>query len=99
MRLAAQHSARIAEEARGLFGPEVQMRLFGSRTDDNARGGDVDLLITVPEPLERPALLAARPGARLQLALGDQRIDIVLEAPNLQRLPIHRIAHEQGVLL
>lgn len=99
MRLAAQHAARIAGEARALFGPEVQVRLFGSRADDKARGGDIDLLITVPEPLERPALLAARLGARLRLALGDQRIDIVLEAPNLQRLPIHRIAHEQGGLL
>ncbi|MEW6695372.1 MAG: nucleotidyltransferase domain-containing protein [Pseudomonadota bacterium] len=99
MRLSAQHAQRIKEESRAVFGPHVQVRLFGSRVDDRARGGDIDLLITAAEPLDRPAQLASRLGARLQMALGEQRIDIVLEAPNLLPLPIHRVAHEQGVLL
>ena len=99
MRLSSDEAQRIADEVRAVFGPHAQVRLFGSRVDDRARGGDIDLLVTVPQAVERPALLAAQLGARLQLALGEQHIDIVVEAPNLLPQPIHRIAHEQGVLL
>lgn len=99
MRLSPHYAQRIVDEARAVFGPQVQVRLFGSRVDDRARGGDIDLLVSVAHPIERPALLASRLGARLQAALGEQRIDVVLEAPNLPLLPIHRVAHERGILL
>ncbi|TSE33858.1 nucleotidyltransferase domain-containing protein [Tepidimonas charontis] len=99
MRLDPHHAQRIVDEARAVFGPQVQVRLFGSRVDDGARGGDIDLLVTVAQPIAHPALLASRLGARLQAALGEQHIDIVLEAPNLPPRPVHRVAHEQGVLL
>ncbi|WP_424858722.1 nucleotidyltransferase domain-containing protein [Tepidimonas sp. HKU77] len=98
MRLAPHHAQRIVDEARALFGPQVQVRLFGSRVDDGARGGDIDLLVTVAQPIAHPALLASRLGARLQAAMSEQRIDVVREAPNLPPLPIRRVAHEQGVL-
>jgi predicted nucleotidyltransferase len=99
MHLCSSHARRIVNEARAVFGPQVQVRLFGSRVDDGARGDDIDLLVTVTQPIAHPALLASRLGARLQAALGEQRIDIVLEAPNLRPLPIHLVAHEQGVML
>jgi predicted nucleotidyltransferase len=99
MRLDPHQADRIRKEVHALFGPRARVWLFGSRVDDAARGGDIDLLVSVPEPLLHPARLASRLGARLQLALGEQRIDVVLEAPNLQPLPIHRLAHEHGVLL
>lgn len=72
------------------------MRLFGSRLDDNASGGDVDLLLEVPEPVERPALLSARFGARVSRALGGRKVDVLIAAPNLARLPIHELAIERG---
>lgn len=99
MRLTPQQTALIKRHTADLFGPQAQVRLFGSRVDDAALGGDIDLLVTSPVPVARPALLPAQLATRLQLALGDQRIDVVLEAPNLMALPIHRIAHTEGVLL
>ncbi len=99
MRLTPHQADHIRREVHALFGPKAQVWLFGSRVDDTARGGDIDLLVSVPEPLLHPARLTSRLGARLQLALGEQRIDVVLEAPNLKQLPIHRLAHEHGVLL
>jgi predicted nucleotidyltransferase len=99
MRLSAQDAQCIRDTVGTVFGPQAHVWLFGSRTDPSARGGDIDLLVSVPHPVERPALLATQLAARLQMALGEQHIDIVLEAPNLQPLPIHRVAREQGVRL
>ena len=40
-------------------GERARVRVFGSRLDDAARGGDLDLMLEVPEPVENPALLSA----------------------------------------
>ena len=39
---------QIRRAAARIFGADVQVYLFGSRTDDTARGGDIDLLIDTP---------------------------------------------------
>ena len=57
--------------------------MFGLRTDNSARGGDIDLLVESELVIDQPALVGARLGARLQQALGDQRIDVVIAAPNV----------------
>ena len=75
--MTSSHARRIVHEARAVFGPQVQVRLFGSRVDDRTRGGDIDLLVTVTQPIAHPALLASRLGARLQAAMSEQRIDVV----------------------
>jgi predicted nucleotidyltransferase len=56
------------------------VRLFGSRLDDLRRGGDIDLLVELPQPLPAEELVARRSrfAARLYRALGEQRIDIVM---------------------
>jgi predicted nucleotidyltransferase len=73
--------------------------LFGSRLDDNKKGGDIDLLIQVEHEVTNPALLAAQIQAKVMRQIGEQKIDVLLMAPNLTRLPIHDIALNQGVLL
>ena len=99
MRLTPEQASTIKQHANKLFGTAAEVRLFGSRVRDDARGGDIDLLVSVTQPVERPALLMAKLVGSLQMALGDQRIDVLLEAPNLMQQPIHRIAREEGVLL
>ena len=67
-----------------MFGADARVWLFGSRVDDAKRGGDIDLLVqtaqTRPEALARAStdLLA-----RLYRELGEQKIDLVLDAPCL----------------
>ena len=73
------------------------MRLFGSRVDDHARGGDIDLLVELDHAVAQPALFSASLGAQLQRALGDQRIDIVIAAPNVREQPIHRVARATSI--
>lgn len=99
MRIAPEHRQLIREATRELAGPDARVLLFGSRVDDTQRGGDIDLLIELNEPVERPAWLAASIAARIERALGGRRIDVLLSAPNLETSPVHTIARETGVPL
>ncbi|MCL7928598.1 nucleotidyltransferase domain-containing protein [Halomonas llamarensis] len=89
----------IKRAVKDIFGPEAYVTLFGSRVDDTAKGGDIDLMVTVPHPVEKPAWGVAKVQTALILKLGERKIDIVLSAPNLQKTAIHRVAQEQGVPL
>lgn len=99
MRLSPEHQTAIRAVVARECGAAATVRLFGSRLDDSARGGDVDLLIELPQPVERPAMLASQLSALLSRALGGRAVDVVLAAPNLQRESIHKIAEVQGQLL
>jgi uncharacterized protein len=74
--------------------PLANVYLFGSRVDDNARGGDLDLLVLSAKIglLERLDILAD-----LHRTLGEQKIDLVIY-PDLSR-PFARIAAREGILL
>jgi predicted nucleotidyltransferase len=99
MRLTRQTITIIRQAVADIAGDDAQVSLFGSRADDHARGGDIDLLIELPRPVEDPAWLSARLSARISLRLRGQKIDILISAPNLAHLPIHEIAKGQGIRL
>ncbi len=96
MRLRPDQARTICQVAREIAGPAATVRLFGSRLDDTARGGDIDLLVEVPEPVAHPAMLGARIEARLMRALDGRKVDVVLAAPNLRRQSIHEVAAREG---
>lgn len=96
MRLNPQQIETLKHLTAEQFGSDAELRLFGSRIDDRARGGDVDLPVEVSVAVHQPALRAARLAARMSRALRGRRVDVLLAAPNLASLPIHRIAREQG---
>ena len=60
----------------------ARVLLFGSHTDDARRGGDIDLLLEPPTPVDAPlaADLSTRLAARLYRLIGERRIDIVVAA-------------------
>ena len=62
-------------------------------------GGDIDLLICIPQPIDNDFLAAVALETDLQEALGDQKIDILLLHPGTHETPIHRIAQKTGVLV
>lgn len=99
MRLKAYQIGIIRRSVIELAGQEAQVTLFGSRTDDAARGGDIDLLVEVPYPVDEPAWLSARISGRISYRLGGQKVDVVLSAPNLKRFPVHDIAKKDGIAL
>nr|VFK59455.1 MAG: hypothetical protein BECKUNK1418G_GA0071005_100722 [Candidatus Kentron sp. UNK]VFK68724.1 MAG: hypothetical protein BECKUNK1418H_GA0071006_100530 [Candidatus Kentron sp. UNK] len=73
--------------------------MFGSRVDDAARGGDIDLYIEVPAYTDRVFQRGMRLYGALQIALGLQRIDIVTHVAGQPMAPIHREARATGVRL
>jgi len=99
MRLTPAQIALIKSAVADLAGPAARVRLFGSRLDDDARGGDVDLLLELPAPVERPALLAARLAARISRGMDGRKVDVLLSSPNLEHHPIHDLALREGRLL
>ncbi len=99
MRLTPEQRRIITELVRQTAGERARVRLFGSRLDDSARGGDIDLLIELDTAIDTPAALAATLSAQIDRALGGRKVDILLAAPNLLRQPIHDIAASQGCLL
>lgn len=96
MRLTDQQTRRILDITHRFLGDEVEVVLFGSRTDAAARGGDIDLFVETPEPVacwRRAQLLAA-----LEREL-DLPCDLVVHVRGEAEKPIHRIARLSGIAL
>jgi predicted nucleotidyltransferase len=99
LRLTPQQRQIIVDTVREIFGSEATVTLFGSRVDENARGGDIDLLIQTDKPLTQREKKTLQLIARLQIRLGDQPIDALVLDPETSRLPVHEIALRTGVRL
>lgn len=82
-----------------LFSEEVDVWLFGSKVDDSARGGDIDIMIDSSSEVVSPALQSARLSASISRKMAGRKVDVVIAAPNLLELPIHRSARLQGQLI
>ena len=99
MRLTQSQIDMIRSTAHQLLGDRVRVTLFGSRVNDALKGGDVDLMVEVPEAVAEPALLSAWIASRVSRAMHGRKVDVVLKAPNLLLQPIHEIAQRSGVIL
>ena len=97
MRLTDEQMEAIRQSARQIGGELARVRVFGSRLDDSARGSD--LMLELPAPVDNPALMAAQLAARASRVLHGRKVDVLISAPNLMRLPIHDIAFQEGRLL
>ncbi len=100
MRLSDFQRQIILKSAAQNFGQETQVWLFGSRVNDEAKGGDIDLYIE-PQTQTPSDLIVAKLHflKELHKKIGEQKIDIVLRRTNTDELPIYRIAKQTGILL
>ena len=99
MRLSELTCAIIRSTVQEVFGSEATVKLFGSRINDNARGGDIDLLVELTSAtteLERKTLQLI---TRLQMRIGDQPIDVLVLDPSTPRQAIHEHATLTGMTL
>lgn len=99
MRLKSTELDMIHQSVVDLFSGHVDVWLFGSKVDDSALGGDIDIMIDSPHNVESPALQSARLSAGISRKMAGRKVDVVIAAPNLLELPIHRCARSQGQLI
>lgn len=76
--------------------PDSECYLFGSRTLDNAKGGDIDLLLITPEKIAMRQILMLRRAILNQI--GEQKIDIV-NFPRTSNHPFLKIAMDGAIQL
>ena len=98
MRLLPHEVVAIRDAVRDVFGPTARIRLFGSRTRDDLKGGDVDLFVEV-EPGQASIANEQRLRDRIAPAVEDLRTDVILHDRGAPLTPIERIALRDGVLL
>ena len=95
MRLSRKEIETILKVADEIYGKGVKVYLFGSRTDESKRGGDIDLLLRTPQS-DGGILKRIRMVARLKELLGDQKIDII---GDYETSVVAREALSKGILL
>jgi len=88
----------IKSATASVFGGEAKVYLFGSRTDDNKKGGDIDLYIEtnpdknlIKRKLEMLKILHTK--------LGEQKIDIIINDNTSADKYIYTVARNEGIAL
>ena len=99
MRITLNEAAAIRRVIAEVAGAGARVKLFGSRTQDDLRGGDIDLLIELAEPTIDKLSASLRAGARLQMAIGERRIDVLVTDPLSVETPLIRDARLEGISL
>ena len=96
MRLTQQQTRLITQAIFRLAGERARIFLYGSRLNDNARGGDVDILIETETPLS----LIARAKIKLQLEseLG-MPVDVIAQTRDVAPTPFQTIARKHALRL
>lgn len=78
MRLSAAEIAAVRRIVAEHFGPEAEVRVFGSRADPTKRGGDPDLRVIVPGPVPPPAETGLRAADAIERAPDDRHVDLIV---------------------
>ena len=99
MRLTDSQRDVIRKLARRHFGVRAEVRVFGSRIDDRARGGDLDLFIETElsgNALQDAELAFLR---ELQDEMGEQRVDVTLHTRGEAMTGFEAYARREGIPL
>ena len=98
MRLDNQTKKIILDTTKKYFA-NSKLYLFGSRSDDTKKGGDIDLYLQLDSSsysLEKKLHFLVE----LKEKIGEQKIDLVVDRVDLKReLPIYKVAQQEGIFL
>ena len=98
MRLSDEQAKAIQAAAREAFGSSAVLPLFGSRTRDDARGGDIDLHVEA-EPAVADLRHEVRFRALLWRMLDEEHVDVAVLPHGAAPRWIDRAALREGVIL
>ncbi|SDB48107.1 Nucleotidyltransferase domain-containing protein [Desulfonatronum thiosulfatophilum] len=96
MRLDSSQVARILKIVAEHAGSDSRVSVYGSRLDDRARGGDIDLFIETAAPM--PRWEQARMLAALEDELG-LPVDILVKCVHAPDTPFESMARSRAVVL
>ncbi len=85
MRLTQSQIASINKLTRKHFGQKAIVYLFGSRTDDQKKGGDIDLFISHADETIFVVETKIRFLAELKAEIGDRKIDVIFDNENTRQ--------------
>jgi len=97
MRLKETCKVQIIELAKLYFGNDIKLYLFGSRVDDNKKGGDIDLFLESDHPIDLEMQIKFL--SAIQKNVTERKIDLVVKTPFDAYKPIFDAAKNQGILL
>ena len=79
MRLTEFEISIIKSLAENHFGQRAEVFLFGSRTNDNKKGGDIDLFIREEKKSNQSYQNKIEFLCELKQLIGEQKIDLILD--------------------
>ncbi len=86
----------IKELAVKYFGKDCEVRIFGSRSDDTKRGGDIDIYIESSKDIDLETKV--RFLAEFKLRAGDQKIDLIVQKRDMPlKGAIYDFAKKTGI--
>jgi predicted nucleotidyltransferase len=101
MRLSKSEITIIKRVACDVWGAKTIIYLFGSRTDDSKKGGDIDLFVDLEDEREPQKIMLQKAEflGKLDLLMGEQKIDLLVRTSYNNHLPIIQTAQIMGVAL
>jgi predicted nucleotidyltransferase len=99
MRISETEIEAIKALAAKWFGNGSRVRLFGSRADMQAKGGDIDLHIVAGSSAAATLKNEIAFVLDLQDRIGDQKIDVIVRRADEAPMGIDLVAAERGLLL
>lgn len=97
MRLTSEQIQQIKALTSRIYGPASHAYLFGSRVDDNAKGGDIDIYIETQN--NNPLIDKLKFMSQLQMSIGHQKIDVLVKTPITKHRSIFDTAKKEGIKL
>lgn len=101
MRLSNTEINIIKQVACEIWGTKTKIYLFGSRTDDSKKGGDIDLFVDLVADYDPKTIMLQKAEflSKLDILLGEQKIDLLVSTSYNNQLPIIKTAKTKGVAL
>jgi predicted nucleotidyltransferase len=99
MRISDGDREKIRQATRQIAGAAAKPMLFGSRVNDRQKGGDIDLLIELPEPARDRLKLSLQIAAAIQRRVGLRKIDVLVADAATPETPLLRQARREAVEL
>ena len=91
-----EHEKNIIIEAVKVIDPQARVWLFGSRTDDSKKGGDIDIAI-FSDKINKEVMLKIQVRRFICDRIGEQKIDIVTTSDGKEA--IFKLAIAEGIEL